>query len=226
MSDPRLTLFVTRRLPPAVTERLVTGYDARVNEDDHALGEDEIRAGRAGADGVIAACDIRWDAARLPYVPENVEIATTFSVGFEPSGSDAAAARGLRVGGAPAVATEAVADIAVPGPSAAARRARDCGREIRYHHRRRRAAGGGEGAVCHVGPATTPAEAGTASSSRPAKPATRAMVAPDVLAAMAPWALLVKTARDALVDPAACTAALDRGPPFAAGRDLPEGPGP
>jgi len=83
MSDPRPTIFVTRRLPPAVTERLVAGYDARLNEDDRALGEDEIQSGLAGADGVITACDIEWDAARIRSLPENVKIVTTFPVGFE-----------------------------------------------------------------------------------------------------------------------------------------------
>jgi len=83
MSDPRPTIFVTRRLPPAVTERLVAGYDARLNDDDRALGEDEIQAGLAGADGVITACDIECDAARIRSLPENVKIVTTFPVGFE-----------------------------------------------------------------------------------------------------------------------------------------------
>ncbi len=131
MNDTRPTIFVTRRLPPAVTERLVAGYDARLNEDDHPLGEDEIQAGLAGADGVITASDIRWDAARIRSLPENVKILTTFSVGYDHIDLDAAKARGLEVGNTPEVLTEAVADVAMLCLLGAARRAVEAQRMLR-----------------------------------------------------------------------------------------------
>jgi lactate dehydrogenase-like 2-hydroxyacid dehydrogenase len=131
MNEQRPTIFVARRLPPAVTERLVAGYDARLNEDDHALGEDEIQAGLAGADGVITASDIRWDAARLRSLPEKVKILTTFSVGVDHIDLEAAKARGLKVGNTPEVLTEAVADIAMLCLLGAARRAVEAQRMLR-----------------------------------------------------------------------------------------------
>jgi lactate dehydrogenase-like 2-hydroxyacid dehydrogenase len=123
MADPRPTIFATRRLPPAVTERLVQSYDARLNEDDHPLSEAELTAGLDGAAGVITASSTTWDAARIGSLPDCVEILTTFSVGFEHIDLDAAKARGLRVGNTPEVLTEAVADIALLCLLGAARRA-------------------------------------------------------------------------------------------------------
>jgi lactate dehydrogenase-like 2-hydroxyacid dehydrogenase len=131
MNDPRPTIFVTRRLPPAVTERLIAGYDARLNDDDHPLGEDEIQAGIVDADGLIVASDIRWDAARIRSLPEHVKILTTFSVGYDHIDLDAAKARGLRVGNTPEVLTEAVADIAMLCLLGAARRAVEAQRMLR-----------------------------------------------------------------------------------------------
>jgi len=131
MNGTRPTIFVTRRLPPAVTERLVAGYDARLNEDDHPLGEDEIQAGLTGADGVITASGIKWDAARIRALPENVKILTTFSVGYEHIDLEAAKARGLKVGNTPEVLTEAVADIAMLCLLGAARRAVEAQQTLR-----------------------------------------------------------------------------------------------
>ncbi|TVQ37427.1 MAG: D-glycerate dehydrogenase [Geminicoccaceae bacterium] len=122
MADQRPTIFVTRRLPPAVTERLVETYDARLNEDDHPLSDAELKAGLADADGVITASSTSWDEARFASLPERVKIVTTFSVGFEHIDLDAAKARGVRVGNTPEVLTEAVADIAMLCLLGAARR--------------------------------------------------------------------------------------------------------
>jgi hypothetical protein len=76
MKQSRPTVVVTRRLPPAVTERPAAGYDARPNADDHGLGDDGIPAGLAGADGVITEPDIEKDAAHRRSLPENVKIVT------------------------------------------------------------------------------------------------------------------------------------------------------
>ncbi len=131
MSIERPTIFVTRRLPPAVTARLVATYDARLNEDDHPLGEDEIQAGVVAADGLIVTPGIRWDAVRLRSLPEKVKILTTFSVGHDHIDLDAARAKGIKVGNTPEVLTEAVADIALLCLLGAARRAVEAAQMLR-----------------------------------------------------------------------------------------------
>ncbi|MEO1089703.1 MAG: D-glycerate dehydrogenase [Pseudomonadota bacterium] len=122
MAGTRPTIFVTRRLPPAVTERLIADYDARLNDDDRPLNDDEVAAGLADADGIITASPMKWDAARIAALPKRVTILTTFSVGYEHIDLEAAKARGLRVGNTPDVLTEAVADIAMLCLLGAARR--------------------------------------------------------------------------------------------------------
>lgn len=131
MTPSRPKVFVTRRLPEAVTSRLLAGYDAQLNTDDHLLSEPEIEAGLAVADAVIAASDIKWDAKRIGAIPANVKILATFSVGYDHIDLDAARARGLKVGNTPDVLTEAVADIAMLCLLGAARRAVEAQRMLR-----------------------------------------------------------------------------------------------
>jgi lactate dehydrogenase-like 2-hydroxyacid dehydrogenase len=131
MSVGRPKIFVTRRLPARVTERLAATYDARLNEDDRPLGEDEIEAGVAAADGLIVASGITWDAARIRSLPERVKILATFSVGYDHIDIEAARAKGLKVGNTPDVLTEAVADIALLCLLGAARRAVEAERMLR-----------------------------------------------------------------------------------------------
>lgn len=123
MAERRPTILVTRRLPPAVTERLVASYDARLNDDDHPLTEAELARGLADADGVITASSTLWDADRIASLPERIGVLATFSVGYEHIDLEAARARGLKVGNTPEVLTEAVADIAMLCLLGAARRA-------------------------------------------------------------------------------------------------------
>ena len=51
--SPKPAVFVTRRLPDAVTERLSRTYQARLNPGDHPYTADEIVKGAAGADALI-----------------------------------------------------------------------------------------------------------------------------------------------------------------------------
>ncbi len=266
MSDPRPTIFVTRRLPRAVTERLVADYDARLNEDDLALGEDDIQAGLAGADGVITTPDMRWDAARIRSLPENVKILTTFSVGVDHIDLAAAKRRGLRVGNTPEVLTDAVADVAMLCLLGAARRAAEAQRLLRegrwtgwtttqllgrdlhgrrlgivgmgrigraiahrarafglaihYHNRSRLPADAEAEAVYHDDLVAMLGEVDVVALGCPATAETTRLVDADFLAAMKPGAILVNTARGALVDEHALLDALDRGHLFAAGLDV------
>ncbi len=119
--QPRI--LVTRRLPEAVTERLLRDYDADLNADDRPLSDAELAAGIARADGLFVASNIKWDAERLSALPDNVKILVTFSVGHDHIDLDAARRRGLKVGNTPDVLTEAVADIAMLCLLGAARRA-------------------------------------------------------------------------------------------------------
>lgn len=121
MSD-RPVIFATNLLPPKVTERLIGNYQARLNENDRKLSEDELQAGLMGADGVITSPTVKWDATRIQLLPDSVKVLTTFSVGFEHIDVQACRERNIAVGNTPDVLTEATADIALLCLLGAARR--------------------------------------------------------------------------------------------------------
>ncbi len=118
-------ILATRRLPPAVTARLVRDYDARLNEEDRILSTEELLESAAGCDGIICTGSERFDAETIARLPDSVKIVATFSVGYNHIDVEAARARGLAVTNTPDVLTDATADIAILCLLGAARRAQE-----------------------------------------------------------------------------------------------------
>ncbi|MBX6320921.1 MAG: D-glycerate dehydrogenase [Rhodospirillaceae bacterium] len=118
-------VFVTRKLPEAVTERLTRSYEARLNPDDRPYSADEIVSGAAGAAAMIVTPSDKLRAEVIGRLPQSVRIVATFSVGFEHIDLAAAKARGIVVTNTPGVLTDATADIAMLLLLAAARRAHE-----------------------------------------------------------------------------------------------------
>lgn len=116
-------VFVTRKLPEAVEERLRRDYQPRLNEDDRVLGPDERIAGSAGADAILTCATDPWPAELIARLPGGVRALATFSAGFEHIDLAAASARGIAVTNTPDVLTEATADITMLCLLGAARRA-------------------------------------------------------------------------------------------------------
>jgi hypothetical protein len=68
MSAAKPVVFVTRKLPEAIEERLTRDYRARLNPDDRRLGAAELIDGCAGADAVLTCARPRpgqpiWSSA-------------------------------------------------------------------------------------------------------------------------------------------------------------------
>lgn len=122
MAD-RAVVFVTRRPPEAVVQRLERDHRPRVAPDDRALGPDDLIAGAAGADAVLTFPGQRWTAEVIEALSGRTRIIATFSVGFEHIDLGAAKARGIVVSNTPDVLSEATADTAVLCLLGAARRA-------------------------------------------------------------------------------------------------------
>ncbi|MBW7851725.1 MAG: D-glycerate dehydrogenase [Rhodospirillales bacterium] len=119
----RPRVLVTRKLPPAVEERLARDYDADLNADDRPYAQDEIVARSAGGDALLVTITDRIDAALIARLPETLRILATFSVGTDHIDVAAARARGLPVTNTPGAVTEATAEIAALLLLGAARRA-------------------------------------------------------------------------------------------------------
>jgi glyoxylate reductase len=124
-------ILVTRKLPPAVTERAVRDYDATLNEADRILDGAEILAGARGMDGILATPTEKISAEMIQGLPEGVRIIANFAVGYDHVDIEAAKRHCLVVTNTPDVLTNATAEINVLCMLGAARRAGEAERLVR-----------------------------------------------------------------------------------------------
>lgn len=124
-------VLVTRRMPDAVTDRLLRDYRPRLNPEDKPLAADEIAAAAAGCDALMIAPPLQMTAAVIAALPGSIRAIATFSVGFEHIDLAAAKARGIVVTNTPDVLTDASADIAMLLILGASRRASEGERMVR-----------------------------------------------------------------------------------------------
>src|SRR5689334_9895594 len=129
MAKPKL--LVTRRLPPAVTDRLNATYDAVTNADDHIMSADEVIEKAQGKDALLVTPADKVNAALIERLPASVKMIATFSVGYEHIDLEAAKKRGYPVSNTPDVLTDATADITLLLMLGAARRAYEGERAVR-----------------------------------------------------------------------------------------------
>ncbi len=107
------TVLVTRKLPDAVTQRLLRDYDARLNPADKLYTAAEILAEAKDCDALLPCPTDKITAELVAGLPERLKIIATFSVGYEHIDVNACKARGIAVGNTPDVLTDATADIAL-----------------------------------------------------------------------------------------------------------------
>ena len=124
-------VFVTRKVPDAVTARLKRDYEPRLNADDHLPSADEVIKGCQGADALLPCPTDKVTADVINALPDSVKIIATFSVGYEHIDVNAAKQRGIVVTNTPDVLTDATADIAMLLILGAARRASEGERMVR-----------------------------------------------------------------------------------------------
>src|SRR5919109_2480208 len=124
-------IFVTRKMPDAVTRRLPNDYAARLNDNDGVLSAEELVKGASGADAMLVTPTDKLTAEVIGRLPQSIRMIATFSVGYEHIDINAAKARGLPISNTPDVLTDATADIALLLMLGAARRAYEGERAVR-----------------------------------------------------------------------------------------------
>ena len=124
-------VFVTRRLPEAVEDRLRRDYKPRLNGDDRPPTAEEVVEGSRDADALLPCPTDRISADVIARLDDSVKTIATFSAGFEHIDIAAARARSIVVTNTPDVLTDATADIAMLLILGAARRAHEGGRMVR-----------------------------------------------------------------------------------------------
>ena len=104
-------LFVTRRLPTPVMDRIRDQYDLLSDPPDRALTPQELRHGFAQADAVVSTLSDRIGADLLSHAT-SLKILANYAVGYNNIDIAAARARGIVVTNTPDVLTDATADLA------------------------------------------------------------------------------------------------------------------
>lgn len=120
MSRP--TVFVTRKLPPAVEARAARDYDVRLNPDDRTYTAEELAAHAADADAMLICTSEKITARLVGRLPRRLKVISTFSVGYEHIDVAACRARGIVAANTPGAMTEATANVAMLLMLGAARR--------------------------------------------------------------------------------------------------------
>src|ERR1035437_8558054 len=104
-------VFLTRRLPPAVMERLERDTDLAWHSEDRVATKAEIIAGMKGREALLCNILDRIDAELLDSCP-GLKVVANFGVGFNSIDVPAATARRIPVTNTPGVLTDTTADLA------------------------------------------------------------------------------------------------------------------
>ena len=115
------TVVMTRRLPPAVEERLFRDYHTVANMEDRLLDASALIEMCRQADGLLVTPTEQVTQAVIDSLPQTTRVIACFSVGYDHIDVEAARSRGIQVTNTPDVLTDATADIAILLLLAAAR---------------------------------------------------------------------------------------------------------
>ena len=108
-SRPRV--IVTRKLAPAVEERMAELFDVTLNADDHAFTRDELAAAMATCDVLVPTVTDALDAELIAGAGEKLKLLANFGAGVDHIDLKAARARGIIITNTPGVFTDDTADM-------------------------------------------------------------------------------------------------------------------
>lgn len=118
-------IFVTRKLPDPVEQRLSQSFEATLQPEGSVLSPDAIIEGAKGCDALLVAPGDPITQQVINAVKDSVKVISTFSVGFDHIDLQAAKEAGIPVGHTPDVLTDATADLTMLLVLTAARRAHE-----------------------------------------------------------------------------------------------------
>ncbi len=119
----RPSIFVTRKLPPAVEIRLKQDYQCDFNANDCLYGSDELIERSNRADAVLCCHTEQFTESVIGQLSPSVKAIANFSVGVDHCDLDAARNAGIIVTNTPDVLSDATAEITMLCMLGAARRA-------------------------------------------------------------------------------------------------------
>ncbi len=129
MNKPKV--FLTRKWPSSVEEKLKARYEVTLNTDDRPLSADEFKHALQNYDAVCPTVCDSFPAEVLNVENKRCKILGNFGVGYNHIDIDAAKAQNLIITNTPGVLTESTADIAMTLLLMSARRGAEGDRLVR-----------------------------------------------------------------------------------------------
>ncbi len=111
MPAQRLSVVVTRRLPPAVETRLTELFDVRLRDPDTRMTRDELAAAMRDADVIVPTIGDAIDAGLIGQAGERLKLIANYGAGVDHIDVATARQRGILVSNTPGVVTEDTADM-------------------------------------------------------------------------------------------------------------------
>lgn len=111
MPTNRLSVVVTRRLPPAVETRMTELFDVTLRDPDTAMTRDELAAAMARADVLVPTITDTIDAGLLAAAGPQLKLIANYGAGVDHIDVATARSRGILVSNTPGAVTEDTADM-------------------------------------------------------------------------------------------------------------------
>ncbi len=106
-------VYVTRLIPGRGVEMIrAGGHEVVGNQEDRALGREELLRGVRGAEGLLTQLHDKVDGELMDAAGGTLRVISQFAVGYNNIDVDAATKRGIVVCNTPGVLTDATADLA------------------------------------------------------------------------------------------------------------------
>lgn len=113
MSNDRLSVFVTRRLPEAVESRLAELFDVQLRDDDAPLSREALAKAMKTADVLVPTITDTIDAGLIGQAGQQLKLIANYGAGVDNIDVATARQRGILVSNTPGVLTDDTADMAL-----------------------------------------------------------------------------------------------------------------
>ena len=111
MSNNRLSVVVTRRLPEVVETRLTELFDVTLRDDDTPMSRSDLAAAMAEADVLIPTITDKIDASLIAQAGGRLKLIANYGAGVDHIDVETARQRGIIVSNTPGVMTDDTADM-------------------------------------------------------------------------------------------------------------------
>jgi glyoxylate reductase len=113
MPKPRLSVVVTRRLPPQVETRMTELFDVRLRDPDTRMSKAELAEAMRGADVLVPCVTDTIDGSLLAQAGDRLKLIASYGAGVDHIDLATARSRGILVSNTPGTVTEDTADMAM-----------------------------------------------------------------------------------------------------------------